>query len=135
MIPGVCAALAAPVIAGIPVTHRGAANQVLISTGQGRGGSLPTLSPYVEGRTLVLLMAVGRIPRLASDLADYPQESPVAIIERASHPDERVTHTTLTRLAADAAAAGVESPAVIVIGPVVDALRSEVKDIEAVIEK
>ena len=125
VIPGVCAALAAPAIAGIPVTHRGAANQVLISTGQGRGGTLPQLSPYVEGRTLVLLMAVGRIPHLAADLHDYPQDSPVAIIERASHPDERVTRTTLANIAPDAAAAGVESPAVIVIGPVVDVLVRE----------
>lgn len=70
-------------------------------------------------------MAVGRIPRLAADLHDYPQDSPVAIIERASHPDERVTRTTLANIAPDAAAAGVESPAVIVIGPVVDVLVRE----------
>ena len=98
---------------------------MLISTGQGRGGTLPQLSPYVEGRTLVLLMAVGRIPRLAADLSDYPQDSPVAIIERASHPNERTTRTTLENIARDAAAAGIESPAVIVIGPVVDVLQRE----------
>jgi uroporphyrin-III C-methyltransferase len=83
VIPGVCTATAAPLLAGIPVTHRGSANQVLVSTGQGRGGSLPPLSPFVEGRTLVLLMAVARIPRLAVDLADYVRAAREGVRARA----------------------------------------------------
>ena len=127
VIAGVCTALAAPAAAGIPVTHRGAADQVLLSTGQGRGGSFPDLPPFAPKRTLVLLMAVKRIPLLRQDLCEergYPPATPVAVIERASHPDQRVTRTTLEGLAAAAAAAGVESPAVIVVGAVCAAMEA-----------
>lgn len=127
VIPGVSSALLAPLVAGIPVTHRGAANSVLITTGQGRGGTFPALPPFDPQRTLVMLMAVGRIPTLAPDLSalGYPLDTPVAIIERAAHPDERTTLTDLTRLAGDAAAVGVTSPAVLVIGKVVHAQKDE----------
>jgi uroporphyrin-III C-methyltransferase len=125
VIPGVCTALAAPAAAGIPVTHRGAANQVIFSTGQGRGGEFPDLPPFSPSRTLVLLMAVGRIPLLFEDLCSkrgYPSDTPVAVIERATQPTQRVTRATLAGLAAAAAAAGVESPAAIVVGAVCSAL-------------
>lgn len=123
VIPGVCTALAAPAAAGIPVTHRGAANQVLFSTGQGRGGSFPDLPPYSSSRTLVLLMAVGRIPLLYGDLCEargYPADTPVCVVEKATHVDEKVYRTTLERLAVEAA--GVVSPAAIIIGSVCTAL-------------
>ena len=129
VIPGVCTALAAPAAAGIPVTHRGAADQVLLSTGQGRGGSFPDLPSFAPKRTLVLLMAVKRIPLLRQDLCEergYPPATPVAVIERATHPSQRVTRTTLEGLAAAAAAAGVQSPAVIVVGAVCTAMEAAV---------
>jgi uroporphyrin-III C-methyltransferase len=125
VLPGVTSALVAPLAAGIPVTHRGYANQLLITTGQGRGGSVPDLPPYDSNRTLVMLMGVGRIPTLREDLVGgkgYPDDTPVAIIERSTHEDERVTRTTLARVKEDAAAAGVQSPAVLVLGNVVNAL-------------
>lgn len=145
VIPGVTSALVGPLIAGIPVTHRGAANQLLISTGQGRGGSFPDLPHYDKNRTVVLLMAVGRIPFLYDDLVNgggsvvgadggsrstgrgrgYPASTPVAIIEKATHPEERVIKTTLQRLREDAQAAGVTSPAILVLGGVVDCLDQE----------
>lgn len=128
VIPGISSSLLAPLVAGIPVTHRGAANSVLITTGMGRGGSHPALPPYDRDRTLVMLMAVGRIPTLFADLTalGYPPTIAVAIIERAAHPDERITVTDLTRLARDAAAAGVESPAVIIVGRAVNAQNEEI---------
>ncbi len=130
VIPGVTSALVAPLVAGIPVTHRGAANQLLITTGQGRGGTFPDLPGYDSGRTLVMLMAVGRIPFLLNDLTSrgYPADTPVAVVERTTHSGEKVLKTTLDRLHAESDAAGVKSPAVIVVGTVVGALS----DVEAV---
>ena len=124
VVPGVSAALAAPICAGIPITHRGAANQVIISTGQGRGGAFPDLPPFEPSRTLVLLMGVARAGKLRADLCDargYPEACPVAVIERGTHPDERITRTTLGELAAVAEAMQppLSSPAVIVVGAVV----------------
>ena len=123
VVPGVSAALAAPISAGIPVTHRGVANQLLISTGQGRGGTFPDLPQWEPSRTLVLLMAVGRAGKLRADLCDergYPVDTPVAVIERGTQPDERITRTTLLELAAVADELKFESPAVIVVGGVVE---------------
>ena len=125
VIPGVSSALAGPLAAGIPVTHRGAASSLLIATGVGRGGALPPLPPYDPTRTLVLLMAVGRLPTLAADLgAAYPPDTLVAVIERATHADQRVTTGTLADIGARAEAAGVVAPAVIVVGAVVGALEA-----------
>ena len=122
VIPGVSSALAAATVAGIPVTHRGSASSVLITTGMGRGGEFPPLPPYDAERTLVLLMAVKRLPALADDLGrvGYPLDVPVAIVERATQSDERVTCAPLSGIAAAAAAAGVTSPAVVIVGFVVN---------------
>ena len=124
VIPGVSSALAAPLVAGIPVTHRGAATSVLIATGQGRGGEFPPLPQADASRTLVLLMGVARLRSLEHDLAavGYEPSTPVAVIERATHADERVTVATLSTIASIAAAAGIQSPAVIVVGAVVHAM-------------
>ena len=97
---------------------------MLITTGRDRGGALPPLPAFEARRSLVLLMAVGRLPRLHADLAalGYPDEAPVAVIERSTHPDERVTRAPLHRIAVEAARVGVTSPAVIVVGHCLDVL-------------
>lgn len=104
-----------------------AAPQVLISTGRDRGGALPPLPRYEARRTLVLLMAVGRLPQLHADLASqgYPDDAPVAVIERSTHPDERVTRGPLSGIAALAAAVGVAAPAIIVVGCCLEVLQAD----------
>ena len=103
----------------------GAASQLLVVTAQGQGGAAPRLPPFDAARTVVVLMGVGRIPAMAADYAaaGYPAHTPVAVVERASQEGERVTRSTLARLADDAARVGVTSPAVIVVGAVVDVLH------------
>ena len=127
VIPGVSSALAGPAAAGVPVTHRGTANQVLISTGHGAAGALPDLPPYAPLRTLVLLMAVGRLRALQAQLraAGYPDATSVAIVERATQADERTTRMTLGVLPEAAEAASCAAPAVVVVGAVVDALPAD----------
>lgn len=134
VIPGITSALMAPLAAQIPVTHRGAANQLLITTGQGRNGSFPDLPTYDRQRTVVMLMAVGRIPQLRDDFCSrgYPETTPVAVIEKATHPDERTIRTTLLELKAVAEAAKVASPAIIVVGQVVNCLDEQEQDLKLV---
>ena len=126
VIPGISSSIAAAELVGIPVTHRGAANSILVSTGQGRFGEFPSLPTFDANRTLVLLMAVGRIPTLKQDLVekDYPVDIPVAVIERASQPDQKILRCTLDSLLDESNLHGVASPAVIVVGFVVNALES-----------
>jgi uroporphyrin-III C-methyltransferase / precorrin-2 dehydrogenase / sirohydrochlorin ferrochelatase len=117
VVPGVTSAVAVPAAAGIPVTHRGVARGFTVVTGH---DELPAVPPGTD-HTVVLLMGVGRLARSAASLlgAGRPASCPVAIVERGFAPDQRVTFGTLGDIAARAAAAGVENPAVVVVGDVV----------------
>ncbi|KAJ3085645.1 hypothetical protein HDU96_005318, partial [Phlyctochytrium bullatum] len=64
VVPGVSSCIAAPATAGIPVTHRGAADQLLVLSGRGEGGSFPQVPPHAEKRTTVVLMPVARLAAL-----------------------------------------------------------------------
>ncbi|KAF5385295.1 hypothetical protein D9615_000935 [Tricholomella constricta] len=109
VVPGVSSALAAPTFAGIPVTQRGVAESFIVCTGVGRQGKEVQLPGYERARTLVVLMGVARLPQVIQALtvakgqgqggrregAAYPLHTPIAIIERASMPDQRVISSTL----------------------------------------
>ena len=117
VVPGVTSAVAVPAAAGIPVTHRGVARGFTVVTGH---EELPEVPPGTD-HTVVLLMGVGRLRRSARALMDAgrPASCPVAVIERGFLPDQRVTFGTLADIADRAAVAGVENPAVVVVGDVV----------------
>ncbi|KAJ6601134.1 uroporphyrin-III C-methyltransferase [Mycena vulgaris] len=106
VVPGVSSALAGPTFAGIPVTQRGVAEALVVCTGVGRRGKDVQLPGYERARTLVVLMGVARLPHVVVALRDpeetarrageaYPHYTPIAIIERASMPDQRVVVSTL----------------------------------------
>ena len=107
VIPGVSSAIAAPTFAGIPITQRGVAESFIVSTGVGRKGKDILLPGYIRGRTLILLMGVARLSHIITALVDtsnsqnrrdgvaFPPYVPIAIIERASMPDQRVITSTL----------------------------------------
>lgn len=61
VVPGISSSLAAPLLLGIPVTQRGAADSMTLCTGVGRGGKSVTLPGYERGRSLVVLMGVARL--------------------------------------------------------------------------
>ena len=117
VVPGVTSAVAVPAAAGIPVTHRGVARGFTVVTGH---DELPAVPPGTD-HTVVLLMGVGRLARSAQSLLDAgrPASCPVAVVERGFLPDQRVTFGTLADIAERATAAGVENPAVVVVGDVV----------------
>lgn len=131
IIPGVSSAFAAPLLAAIPVTHRGVSNQVYVCTGFGKGGDRPYLAPFYANQTAVFLMAVGRLRELTRQLtsvAGYPEETPVAIVEQASTPRQRTVVATLDKIAAVAERVRVTAPAVVVVGEVVRVLLEEGED-------
>lgn len=125
VVPGVSSAIAAPSAAGVPVTHRGLATHVTIVTGHEDPAKPETQTDWASlaraGGTLVLLMGVGRLAGIAEALVAGGRDprTPVAIVERATSPTQRVTTGDLATIAATAAAAGVSSPAVTVVGDVV----------------
>lgn len=127
VIPGITSALAAPVLAGIPATHRDVADQVLICTGTGRRGALPVLPEFVESRTTVFLMALHRIADLVPALVEkgWDPELPVAVVERASCPDQRVVRTTLSSVASAIEECGSRPPGLLVTGRACEVLFKE----------
>ncbi|RXW23086.1 hypothetical protein EST38_g2765 [Candolleomyces aberdarensis] len=128
IIPGVSSALAAPTFAGIPVTQRGAAESFIVCTGVGRRGKEIQLPAYERGRTLVILMGVARLAQVVQSLtntlpsnkregAAYPLNTPVAIIERASMPDQRVITSTLKDIVQALESSGDQRPpGMIIVG-------------------
>ncbi|KAI9066461.1 uroporphyrin-III C-methyltransferase [Trametes sanguinea] len=130
VVPGVSSALAGPTFAGIPVTQRGAAESFIVCTGVGRQGKEVKLPGYERGRTLVILMGVARLPQVVQALRSedpsvarrrdgpaYPPHTPIAIIERASMPDQRVISSTLKDIVAALDSVGEQRPpGMIVVG-------------------
>ncbi len=118
MIPGVTSALAAPALAGIPVTQRGMAAAVTVITGHRASASSPVDWEAAArlGGTLVVLMGVSERGYIAASLQQggMSGETPVALVERASRPDGSVRRTTLAQLGATR----LQPPAILVIGAV-----------------
>ncbi|MGI4895048.1 MAG: uroporphyrinogen-III C-methyltransferase [Janthinobacterium lividum] len=123
VVPGVTSAFSVPAAAGIPVTHRGVARSVTVTSGHGEDGcdalDHATLAK-LEG-TLVVLMGVSMLSSIADGLIAHGKDpqTPVAVVENGWSPRQRSTTAPLGRIAAVAAAAGVRAPAVVVIGAVV----------------
>ena len=131
VVPGVTSAVSVPAAAGIPVTHRGiTASFVVASAHEGADAVTAALRDAPVDATLVLLMGVTRLAETAAGLvrAGRRPETPVALIESGWTPDQRTTVTTLERAAADAEAAGVRAPAIVVVGDVV-AVRERLGDL------
>ena len=119
VVPGVTSAVAVPAAAGIPVTHRGLARQVTIASGH-EGLDWASLA-RVEG-TLVLLMGVSTLGAAADSLIAHGKsaDTPAAVVESGCTAGQRTTTGTLATIAALARERGVQPPAVVVIGDVVD---------------
>lgn len=126
VIPGISAAQGAAASAGIPLTHRDHAASVLCVTGHLRaetpdqlGLDWPALARAHQ--TLVVYMGVAALPVISAELIRHglAADTPAAVIERATLPDQRTLVGTLGSLPALARQSGVRTPALIVIGSVV----------------
>ena len=116
LVPGISSCIAAPELAGIPVTHRGLARSFHVITAHTADG-MPDLSRYagLEG-TLVFLMGLGRIAELADRLISLgkSKDTPAAVISRGGTSRQQTVRGTLSDIAQRAA--GLEAPAMIVLG-------------------
>jgi uroporphyrin-III C-methyltransferase len=135
-VPGISSAVAAPEVAGVPLTHREYASSLTIVTGH-EDPSKPesaldweALAKTVSaGGTLVVLMGVRRAAEYCKALAEngLAPETPAAMIERATHEDEYTVAGTVETLPAEADRVGISPPAATVIGDVVS-VREQVRD-------
>jgi uroporphyrin-III C-methyltransferase / precorrin-2 dehydrogenase / sirohydrochlorin ferrochelatase len=123
IVPGVSTAVAAPALAGIPVTHRGLASSFLVVTGHHAETYAPILDGLPPGSaTVVAMMGLGqRAPIAARLLArGWSAETPAAIVVGASTPESWRWVGALGELgAAEIPAASAGAPGMLVIGQVV----------------
>jgi uroporphyrin-III C-methyltransferase/precorrin-2 dehydrogenase/sirohydrochlorin ferrochelatase len=128
VVPGVTSAIAAPAAAGIPVTHRGMAHEFTVVSGHlapGHPESLVDWPALARMRgTVVVLMGLKHLPAIASALVagGRPAQTPVAVIQDGTTAEQRVLRANLKTVAEAVLDAGIRPPAVVVVGPVVDAL-------------
>jgi len=125
VVPGVTSAVAVPAAAGIPVTHRGLAQEFhVVSAHVAPDDERSTVNwPALAASagTLVLLMPLERLGDVAAALIRHgrPPATPVAVIADGTLPTQRTINATLQTAASQAAEAGIRPPAVVVIGDVV----------------
>src|SRR5499427_2888286 len=125
VVPGVTSAIAAPALAGIPVTHRGLASSFVVVSGHDEEAfSAATSGLEPRGVTLVVLMGLARTAALAARLVDqgWIGETPAAVIVDASSSGQQVWRGTLSDLAGgapDVVAGAAAAPGTIVVGEVV----------------
>jgi uroporphyrin-III C-methyltransferase len=127
IVPGITAGLGALAYAGIPVTHRGVASSVTFVTGHeaadrpDAGGAVDWDGVARTGGTVVVYMGLSRIASVAERLIQGGRspETPAAVIESGTYPEQRTIVGDLATIAELSRAADAGSPALIVVGEVV----------------
>ncbi len=125
IVPGVTAGVAAAAYAGVPVTHRDHAAGVAFMTGTENPEKDETTIDWaalaVFPGTLVFYMGVRNLPRIAEQLvaAGRRADEPVAVIAQGTTPAQHTVTGTLATIADRVAEAGLQPPALTVIGDVV----------------
>jgi len=136
VVPGVTSAVAAPGVAGIPITHRDHASAVTVITGHEdptKAESALEWGAIAEtvrsGGTVLILMGVGRLPENLAALREHgvDPETPVAMVEKATWDEERTVTGTVESMVDVRDEAGIEPPALTVVGDVVG-VREQVRD-------
>lgn len=124
VVPGVTSPIAIPALAGIPVTHRGLSQSLHIVTAHTADteDGLPAYFDQLAALpgTLVFLMGLSRLERITRRLlaAGKPAETPAAVLSGGNAPHPAAVRGTLEDIVAKVRAAGVQAPAVIVVGDV-----------------
>ena len=125
IVPGITAGIGGLAYAGIPVTHRQITHVVTFLTGHDSSGVVPDRIDWgsiAKGSpVIVMYMAMKHIGEIARNLmqAGRSPSEPVAFVCNAATGEQKVLETTLGSAVEDVAAAGLEPPAIVVVGEVV----------------
>jgi len=126
IVPGITAGIGGLAYAGIPLTTRSTNDVVAFVTGHDESGAMARRVKWEDLAATVPVLVVYMPMRSLADICKRmiaggrDGNESCAVIASASTPAQRVVVTTLSRAAADVAAAGIQSPAMFVVGPVVD---------------
>jgi uroporphyrin-III C-methyltransferase/precorrin-2 dehydrogenase/sirohydrochlorin ferrochelatase len=128
IVPGITAASGAACYAGIPLTHRDYAQSCVFATGHLKDGSTQLDWPALTRprQTVVIYMGLHGLEAICRGLVGHglAPETPAALVERATQPEQRVVLGTLASLPRNALSEKVKPPALLIVGEVVR-LRSK----------
>ncbi|MDE1160268.1 MAG: uroporphyrinogen-III C-methyltransferase [Neorhizobium sp.] len=123
VLPGMTSALAALASVNIPATMRGMSRAITLATGHAAGSpdDLDWKALAKTGEPIVVYMGLSTIGAIARLLVEggLGPDTPVAVIQAATTPDERTLTATLSTVEAEVSSQGFKAPALIVIGRIV----------------
>ncbi|GCE05787.1 uroporphyrinogen-III C-methyltransferase [Dictyobacter aurantiacus] len=125
IVPGITSAIAVPAYAGIPVTHRDYTTSFTVITGHKGRSASPAVNWRALadlGGTLIVLMGVKALPDVTRQLIEggLDPATPAAVIQEGTTPQQRTVTGTVADIAQRAADAQLDSPALTIIGSVVN---------------
>jgi uroporphyrin-III C-methyltransferase / precorrin-2 dehydrogenase / sirohydrochlorin ferrochelatase len=124
VVPGVSSAIAGPAAAGIPVTHRGVAHELVVVSGHvppGDPSSLVDWAALARLRgTVCVLMGLRHLAAITATLLAHGRrpDTPAAVVQEATTAAQVVLRGRLDTIADQATAAAIRPPAVVVVGEV-----------------
>ena len=125
IVPGISAGIGGLAYAGIPVTHREVNSAVAFITGHDASGLVPDSVDWESlsrgAPVLVIYMALKHIEPIVERLlaAGRSPAEPIAVVSKATTAEQQVLESTLGKIVADVAGAGIEPPAMVVVGEAV----------------
>jgi uroporphyrin-III C-methyltransferase len=123
VVPGISSALSAPASVGIPLTKRGVNESFWVITGTLANGDVSS-DLYLAAKssaTIVVLMGIGQLKKIMTIFKEARKEKePVAIIQHATLPEQKSIRGNISTIQELAREQNIDSPAVIVIGKVVE---------------
>ncbi len=123
VVPAITAALGASAYAGIPLTHRDYAQAAVFVTGHLKDGTMNLNWPALAqpNQTVVFYMGLKGLSVICSTLMEHgmPAETPIALVQQATTPRQRVFTGTLGDMPERIANEEVKAPTLIIVGNVV----------------
>jgi len=138
VVPGITTALGAAATCQMPLTHRGCANQVRFVVGQNKERSVPDLgwkemARDAKRQTVVFYMGAKKLDQICTQLRsnDAPGDTPIAVVENATAPGERLIAGTLDTIVETLKdEVGFKGPVIIFVGPTA-AFPAQLKELAA----
>ena len=126
IVPGLSSSISVPTSAGISLTHRDTSDGFWVITGTKKDGTLSQdIALAAQSKsTVVILMGVGKLRKIVHLFQYYQQgHTPVAIIQNGTTEKEKIGIGTMNNIEQIAQREQLSSPAIIVIGEVVNASK------------
>lgn len=133
-VPGISSCMAGLAYAGIPITHRGVSTGFHVFTAHHKQNELADINwttMLQDDQTYVFLMGLSKVEEIAQQLMNIgkPWDTPIAVISNATLPSQDVVVSDILHITHDLALHPVASPAIIVVGNVVN-LRKDLNFFE-----